>query len=165
MSRTNGSEEKQPVDAAGPDEKVRQAFLRVAKADLEGKNAADYVADKKEWLRTGDPKALPAMENRWQATMRIGMERIGQAVTKVRSLRQMTVPDYLKAALNQRQQNGSVANFSGGRDRFEKLGLFMPLTNRTPAPDTIFLPSATDPSGSCASVQCLSASPEPTRTI
>ena len=99
------AEDKQPVDAAGPDEKVRQAFLRVAKADLEGKNAADYVADKREWLRTGDPKALPAAENRWQATMRIGMERIGQAVTKVRSLRQMAVPDYLKAALNQRQQN------------------------------------------------------------
>ena len=60
---------------------------------------------------------------------------------------------------------GSVANFSGGRDRFEKLRLFMPLTNRTPAPDAIFLASATDPSGSCASVQCLSASHEPIGTI
>jgi phage/plasmid primase-like uncharacterized protein len=97
------SEENKPFTESGPDEKVRQAFLRVAKADLEGKNAADYVADKREWLRTGDPKAIPAAETRWQAAMRIGAEGVEKVADKVRSLRQIVVPDYIRTALNRRR--------------------------------------------------------------
>ncbi len=101
------AEENKPLDGTSPDEKVRQAFLRVAKADLEGKNAADYVAYKKQWLRTGDPKALPATETRWQAAMRIGAENVGKLAEKVRSLRQIAVPDYIREALNRRHNRAA----------------------------------------------------------
>lgn len=38
-------------------EAVRDAFLRRAKLSGDGQNAADYVADRAAWLRTGDPLA------------------------------------------------------------------------------------------------------------
>jgi conjugative relaxase-like TrwC/TraI family protein len=97
------AEEKHPVDKSGPDEKVRQAFLRTAKSDLEGRNAADYVADKQEWLRTGDPTALPGAETRWQAAVRIGAESVGKLAERVRSLRPVSVPAYIREALSRRQ--------------------------------------------------------------
>jgi conjugative relaxase-like TrwC/TraI family protein len=97
------AEEEHPIDESGPGEKVRQAFLRTAKSDLEGKNAGDYVADKQRWLRTGDPHALPAAETRWQAAMRIAAEGAARVGEKVRSLRQIAVPDYIRDALNRRR--------------------------------------------------------------
>jgi conjugative relaxase-like TrwC/TraI family protein len=106
------AEEGKPLTEEGPDEKVRQAFLRVAKADLEGKNAADYVADKKEWLRTGDPKALPAAETRWQAAIRIGAERVERAADKIRTLRQVNVPAYIREALNRQRGQQPAAGQS-----------------------------------------------------
>lgn len=97
------AEEGKPLNGNSPDEKARQAFLRVAKADTEGKNAADYVADKHTWLRTGDPKALPPSETKWQAAMRISAEIAGKAGEKMRALRQITVPEYIRTALDRRR--------------------------------------------------------------
>lgn len=67
-------------------EAVRVAFLRSAKADSDGKNAADYVADRATWLRTGDPKALPetVQQTRWQAAAQFARVAVAKAGAAIR---------------------------------------------------------------------------------
>ena len=77
---------------------VRQAFLRTARADTEGMNAGDYVADRGAWLKTGDPHALPttARETRMQAISRIAAETAARFGQRVRALRQVIMPTFLR---------------------------------------------------------------------
>jgi conjugative relaxase-like TrwC/TraI family protein len=80
-------------------EAVRIAFLRSAKASSDGLNAADYVADRATWLRTGDPRALPdtARETRTQAAMRfarVAAMRLGRLVQwRPEKVRAVDLPD------------------------------------------------------------------------
>ncbi|TPG45700.1 hypothetical protein EAH89_26225 [Roseomonas nepalensis] len=60
-------------------EAVRMAFLRSAKGSADGLNAADYVADRATWLRTGDAKARPEAETRMQVVMRLASEAATRA--------------------------------------------------------------------------------------
>lgn len=80
---------------------VRQAFLRAARADADGQNAGDYVADRGAWLRTGDPQALPATasETRAQAIMRIAAETAARIGRKMRALRRIEIPGTIRDAL------------------------------------------------------------------
>jgi phage/plasmid primase-like uncharacterized protein len=90
---------------------VRQAFLRAAKGNTDGQNAGDYVVDRGAWLRTGDPQALPmtARETRGQAIMRIAAETAARIGQRVRALRQIDVPAYIRDALQRRQQRPAQA--------------------------------------------------------
>jgi putative DNA primase/helicase len=85
---------------------VRQSFLRAAKGDTDGQNASDYVVDRSAWLRTGDPQALPmtARETRGQAIMRIAAETAARLGQRLKALRHINVPAYLKAALQRRSR-------------------------------------------------------------
>jgi len=62
---------------AGP-EQVRQAVLARAMQPGEGGNAADHVADKERWLRTGDPMAQAPQEATGWARTREAVRRAGE---------------------------------------------------------------------------------------
>lgn len=51
------------------EEAVKAAFYRAAKAPADSDNAGDYVADKQEWLRTGDPMATRPAETMTDRTV------------------------------------------------------------------------------------------------
>ena len=84
---------------------VRQSFLRAAKGDTDGRNAGDYVVDRGAWLSTGDPHALPmtARESRAQAVVRLAAETADSIGQRVKALRKIDVPEYIRDALRRRR--------------------------------------------------------------
>ena len=113
--------ERLAADGRKPEhEAVRQAFLRTARGSADGANAADFVADRAAWLRTGDHRAVsdaPRMS-------RIGyiMDRAAKAVTKVRQAVRERVQERTQAREQGRWQEMRESGAAIQRDRGQSAG-------------------------------------------
>lgn len=92
-------------------DEVRQGFLRAARSPDDKANAADFVADRAAWLRTGDPRALSDAPR--LSRLRYAMERAAETAARARR----AVAERLRAMGHGRETARTEVEHAAARDR------------------------------------------------